>query len=91
MANIKSSKKDAKRSQIKRKYNSSKKSTIRTFIKKVNQAIFLKDALKAELEFKKVQPILDRCATKRLIHKNKAARHKSNLWNKIKLLKIVSN
>ena len=41
----------------------------------------------ASLEaFKNAQVLLDRAATKGLIHKNKAARHKSRLCAKIKAL-----
>ena len=36
--------------------------------------------------FKEVEPVLDRAACKGLIHKNKAARHKSDLAQKIKAL-----
>ncbi|XBC39866.1 MAG: 30S ribosomal protein S20 [Buchnera aphidicola (Chaetogeoica yunlongensis)] len=83
MANIKSSKKDALRSKSKRCFNASRKSMIRTFIKRVKIAISSGDKSKSELEFSKMQPILDRYATKGLIHKNKAARHKSILKRKI--------
>ncbi|MEI4270005.1 MAG: 30S ribosomal protein S20, partial [Candidatus Dasytiphilus stammeri] len=37
------------------------------------------DKLSATHAFNIMQPIVDRLATKGLIHKNKAARHKSNL------------
>ncbi|WP_343128710.1 30S ribosomal protein S20 [Buchnera aphidicola (Kurisakia onigurumii)] len=84
MANIKSSKKDSIKSKIKRIHNGSKKSMMRTFIKKVYSAIYSKDKKMAEINFKKMQPILDKCVCKGLIHKNKAARHKSNLSKHIK-------
>ncbi|XBC43448.1 MAG: 30S ribosomal protein S20 [Buchnera aphidicola (Meitanaphis flavogallis)] len=86
MANLKASKKSAVTSEQKRCFNSSKKSRIKTFIKKVNVEILLKNKEKAKLEFKKAQSILDRYATKGIIHKNKAARHKSNLERRIKLI-----
>ncbi|XBC40881.1 MAG: 30S ribosomal protein S20 [Buchnera aphidicola (Nurudea yanoniella)] len=86
MANLKSSKKSAVKSEKKRRYNASNKSKIKTFIKKVNSEIYLGNKEKAKFEFKILQSILDRYATKGLIHKNKAARHKSNLEHKIKLL-----
>ncbi|MDA0911195.1 MAG: 30S ribosomal protein S20, partial [Proteobacteria bacterium] len=37
-----------------------------------------------------LQPVLDRYATKGLIHKNKAARHKSRLVAKIKALEVAA-
>ncbi|XBC38315.1 MAG: 30S ribosomal protein S20 [Buchnera aphidicola (Floraphis choui)] len=86
MANLKSSKKSAIKSKHRKFCNSSKRSKIRTFIKKVNIKILSGNKEQAKLEFDKTCPILDRYATKGLIHKNKAARHKSNLKRKIKLL-----
>ncbi|AAO26874.1 30S ribosomal protein S20 [Buchnera aphidicola str. Bp (Baizongia pistaciae)] len=86
MANIKSSKKDSIKSRKKKKLNASKKSMIKTLIKKVKIAILSGDKLKSELAFSKIQPILDRYSAKGLIHKNKAARHKSNLKCKINAL-----
>ncbi|QCI16985.1 30S ribosomal protein S20 [Buchnera aphidicola (Aphis helianthi)] len=86
MANIKSSKKDAIASEQRRKSNTSQRSKIRTFIKKVRLAIISGDKQKAEYAFKNMQPIVDKYATKGLIHKNKAARHKSILSLQIKKL-----
>ncbi|WP_178919048.1 30S ribosomal protein S20 [Buchnera aphidicola] len=86
MANIKSSKKDAIASENRRKKNISQRSKIRTFIKKVRLAIFSGDKKRAEDAFKNMQPVIDKYSTKGLIHKNKAARHKSVLSLQIKKL-----
>lgn len=86
MANIKSSKKDAIASEQRRKNNTSRRSKVRTFIKKVRLAIFSGDKKKAENAFKDMQPVIDKYATKGLIHKNKASRHKSILSLQIKKL-----
>ena len=59
---------------------------MRTFMKKVLVAIASGDKDAATKAFVEVQPILDRYATKGLIHKNKAARHKSRLSAQIKAL-----
>lgn len=83
MANIKASKKDAITSEKRRKKNISRRSMIRTFIKKVRIAIASKNKELACDAFKAMQPVIDRHATKGLIHKNKAARYKSNLLLKI--------
>ncbi|MDX1549960.1 MAG: 30S ribosomal protein S20, partial [Lysobacter spongiicola] len=40
--------------------------------------------------FKTAQPILDRFSARGLIHKNKAARHKSRLTARIKALKTAA-
>lgn len=86
MANIPSSKKRARQAEVRRKHNASRRSMIRTFIKKVNSAIANKDTEGAMVAFQSAQPILDRFAAKGLIHKNKAARHKSRLIQKIRNL-----
>jgi len=52
---------------------------MRTFIKKVHAAIATGDKEAAQNAFNEMQPLVDRQAAKGLIHKNKAARHKSNL------------
>ncbi|HHL2499077.1 TPA: 30S ribosomal protein S20 [Yersinia enterocolitica] len=79
MANIKSAKKRAVQSEKRRKHNASRRSMVRTFIKKVYAAIAAGDKDTAQNAFNEMQPIVDRQASKGLIHKNKAARHKSNL------------
>ncbi|HXK00376.1 MAG TPA: 30S ribosomal protein S20 [Buchnera sp. (in: enterobacteria)] len=87
MSNIKSAKKDSKTSSKSRLHNVSRRSMIRNFIKKVYAAIYVKNIAVAKNIFSRLVPILDRYATKGLIHKNKAARHKSNL--KLKINKLV--
>lgn len=79
MANIKSAKKRTVTSEKRRKHNASRRSMMRTFIKKVYAAIEAGDKEAAQKAFQEMQPVIDRQAAKGLIHKNKAARHKSNL------------
>jgi len=79
LANIKAAKKDAVTSEKSRKKNSSRRSMIRTFVKNVRTAIVSGNKKTAENAFKKMQPIIDSHIHKGLIHKNKAARYKSNL------------
>ncbi len=86
MANIKSAKKRAVQSEKRRKHNASRRSMTRTFIKKVYAAISSGDKAAAEAAFSVMQPIVDRMASKGLIHKNKAARHKANLMAQIKAM-----
>ncbi len=59
---------------------------MRTFMKKVISAIEAKDKDAATEAFKTAAPLLDRAANKGLIHKNKAARHKSRLNAQINAL-----
>lgn len=86
LANIKSAKKRAIQSEQQRQHNTSRRSMMRTFIKKVYAAVASQDKDQALKAFSTVQPILDRLATKGLIHKNKAARHKSTLMAHIKAM-----
>jgi len=79
LANIKAAKKDAITSERRRKKNASRRSMIRTFIKRVRIAIASGTKEMAEEAYKNMQPIIDSHVNKGLIHKNKAARYKSNL------------
>ncbi|GIU22889.1 30S ribosomal protein S20 [Shewanella schlegeliana] len=86
MANSKSAKKRALQSEKRRQHNASRSSMLRTYVKKVIAAINAGDHAAATAAFAVAQPIVDRMATKGLIHKNKAARYKSRLNTKIKAL-----
>ena len=86
MANIKSAKKRALQAEKRRQHNASRKSMMRTYMKKVIAAIASGDKATAQEAFNQVQPVLDRYATKGLIHKNKAARHKKIFSAQIKAL-----
>jgi small subunit ribosomal protein S20 len=52
---------------------------LRTYIKKVVRAIEAKDKDAAQAAYSQAVPIIDRMVTQGIIHKNKAARHKSRL------------
>lgn len=90
MANIKSSKRFFIKSEIQRKYNASNKSKLRTFIKKVNTAIKKRDKILANNFFTIIKKIIDQHTVKGLIHKNKAARYKSNIFKNINKIDNVS-
>jgi len=55
----------------------------------VIKALDANDAAGAEAAFAVAQPILDRFSSRGLIHKNKAARHKSRLTARIKAIKAA--
>lgn len=59
---------------------------VRTYIKKVLAAINAKDVEAAKAAYAEAVPVIDRIADKGIIHKNKAARHKSRLNEQIKKL-----
>ena len=79
MANTAQAKKRAAQSERRRLHNGSQRSTVRTFIKKVLAAIQTGDQAKAQAAYQEAQPIIDRMAARRIIHKNKAANLKSKL------------
>ena len=86
MANIRSAKKKARQAVVARARNTTQRSMYRTLIRNVVKAIDAKDKGKAEAAFKEMVPVLDRYAAKGMIHKNKAARHKSRLTERIRAL-----
>ncbi|MBM2830492.1 MAG: ribosomal protein [Gammaproteobacteria bacterium] len=86
MANIASAKKRARQAPKKRQHNASYRSMLRTYLKKVATAVAAKDKEAATNAFKEAVPIIDRMANKRLIHKNKAARHKRQLNAQLRAL-----
>ena len=60
---------------------------MRTSVKRVARALNAGDADAAEAALKQAGPILDGAAGKGLVHKNKAARHKSRLNTRLKALR----
>jgi small subunit ribosomal protein S20 len=88
MANNRQSKKRIRQSEKHRKHNASLRSMLRTFIKKVYNSIEAKDLQLARINLRAAIPIIDRIASKGLIHKNKAARHKSSLELSVKNISI---
>lgn len=86
MANIASAKKRARQQEATRKQKAGQRSMLRTQIKKVVTAIQSKDKDAAASAYQTAVPVIDRMADKGLIHKNKAARHKSRLNIQIRAL-----
>lgn len=86
MANTAQAKKRAKQTVIRRERNFSLRSKMRTAIKSVRKAIESGDKDLAETVFRKSTSIVDSIADRRIIHKNKAARHKSRLASSIKAM-----
>ena len=86
MANTPQVRKRARQNEKNRKHNGSMRSMVRTYLKKADAAIESGEVAAAQAAFNIVAPILDRIADKGVIHKNKAARHKSRLNTKIKAL-----
>ncbi|HEY8940987.1 MAG TPA: 30S ribosomal protein S20 [Cellvibrio sp.] len=86
MANTPQAKKRARQNEKARKHNASMRSMGRTYLKKVLAAIATGDKAAAQTAYVSAVSVIDRIADKGLIHKNKAARHKSRLNAKLKAL-----
>ncbi len=86
MANIKSSIKRIKTNEKRRISNKSQKSAMRTAIKKVEAAVANKDADAAREALVLAVRKIDKAASKGIIHKNAANRHKSKLYKKVNSL-----
>ena len=86
MANTAQARKRARQSVARNKPNSSLRSMLRTAIKHVRTAIATGDKAAAANVLQKATSVIDRVADKNIIHKNKAARHKSRLSSAIKAM-----
>ncbi len=86
MANSAGSRKRARQAEKRRQHNASLRSMTRTYLKKVVAAIASGDKEAAQAAYTAAVPALDNAASKGIIHKNKAARHKSRLNAQIKAL-----
>ena len=86
MANSAQAKKRARQNVKARKHNASLRSMVRTYLKRTLAAISTNDYAVATEAYKSLVPVIDRMADKGIIHKNKAARHKSRLAAALKAL-----
>jgi small subunit ribosomal protein S20 len=86
LANTKQAKKRVRQAEKNRQQNASMRSMLRTYVKKVLAAIKTGDQKAAQAAMQLAQPVIDRMASKGIIHANKAARHKSRLTSHIKKL-----
>jgi small subunit ribosomal protein S20 len=86
LANTKQAKKRVRQAEKHRQHNTSRRSMMRTYIKRIVVAIDAGKATEANEAYQVALPIIDRMADKGFIHKNKAARHKSRLLAQIRKL-----
>jgi len=84
LANTKQAKKRVRQAEKHRQHNASMRSMLRTYIKKVAAAISSGDQQVALTSLQEATPVIDRMVNKGIIHKNKAARHKSRLTAHVK-------
>jgi small subunit ribosomal protein S20 len=83
LANTRSAEKRMRQDRKRNAHNRTQRSKLKTAVKKVTGET---DPQKAETELKETSAMLDRLASRRLIHPNKAARKKSQLAKAVKKL-----
>lgn len=86
MANSRQSKKRARQVERRTAINKARRSRIRTFLRKVEEAIASGDRDAAQLALRAAQPELMRGVTKGVFHKNMAARKMSRLSARVKAI-----
>jgi len=86
VANSPQARKRARQNEKRRQHNAGLRSMVRTYIKRTYSAIASGDAEAAKSAYTAAVPVIDRMADKGIIHKNKAARHKSRLNAQVKAL-----
>jgi small subunit ribosomal protein S20 len=84
MANTEQSKKRARQSEARYAVNKARRSRIRTFLRKVEEAIASGNGEAAVAALKAAQPELARGVTKGVLHKNTVARKMSRLASRVK-------
>lgn len=86
MANTKSAKKAARVSARRTDVNKSRRTRMRTFVKRVEAALEAKDAAGAAAALQQAEPVVARAAQQGIIHKNTASRKIARLTKQVKLL-----
>ena len=86
MANTKSAEKAARQAEKHRARNVALRSRMRTAVRKVTTAIDTGDKAAAQNTYKEAVPVIDTLVGKQIIHRNKAARHKSRLSARIRAM-----
>ena len=86
MANTVSAKKMTRKIERRTEINKVRKSRMRTFLRKVEEAIASGDAAQAAAALNAAQPELMRAAQKGVLHKNTASRKVSRLASRVKAL-----
>jgi small subunit ribosomal protein S20 len=90
MANSTQSKKRARQSEARADINKARRSRIRTFLRKVEEALASGNQDAAAAALKVAQPELARGITKGILHKNTVARKMSRLSSRVKGLSATA-
>lgn len=86
MANSPQAKKRARQNERRAAVNKARRSRIRTYLRKVEEAIAAGDSAVAKDALRSAQPELMRGVTKGILHKNTVARKMSRLSARVKAL-----
>ncbi len=86
MANTPSSRKAVRKIAARTEVNKSRRTRVRSFVRKFDDAVAAGNKAAAEVAFKTVEPELMRAVTKGVLHKNAASRKVSRLAKKLKSL-----
>jgi small subunit ribosomal protein S20 len=86
MANTTSAKKATRKIAARTAVNKSRRSRVRNFIRKVEEAIASGDQVQAAAALKAAQPELMRAATRGVLHSNTASRKVSRLASRVKTM-----
>ncbi|MCY3819953.1 MAG: 30S ribosomal protein S20 [Gammaproteobacteria bacterium] len=86
MANNPQARKRSRQAESRRARNASQRSMYRTYLKRVNAALAAGDKEAAAAAFETAVPVLDKLVGRGILHRNKAARHKSRLHAQIQAL-----
>jgi small subunit ribosomal protein S20 len=86
MANTSSAKKAVRKIARRTAVNKSRRSEMRTFVRKVEEALAAKDATAAAAALHEAEPRLARAAQKGIVHQNAASRKISRLTKRVKAL-----
>ena len=86
MANTPSAKKATRKINRRTAINKSRRTFMRGYLRKMEEAIASGDKSAASEQFKAVQPVVMRAATKGIIHKNTASRKISRLSARVKAM-----
>ena len=86
MANTSSAKKAARKIERRAAVNKNRRSRVRTYVRKVEEALASGDQTAASAAFEAAQPELMRAAAKGVMHKNTASRKVSRLAKRLKTL-----
>ena len=90
MPNTPSAKKRLRQNEKRRLHNRTVKSSMRTQMRRVREAVKAGDFEKAEGEFRLAAKRLDKAGSRHIIHPNAASRYKSRLQQLIRKAKVAA-